>query len=65
VDMVMDERRGPLLLELNARPGIQIQLANGLGLQNRLDKIDGAPEYVFITPESRVRWAREVFCGDS
>jgi len=65
VDMVMDERRGPLLLELNARPGIQIQLANGLGLRNRLDKIDGAPEYVFITPESRVRWAREAFCGDS
>lgn len=65
VDMVMDERRGPLLLELNARPGIQIQLANGLGLRHRLDRIDAAPEYVFITPESRVRWAREVLCGDS
>jgi alpha-L-glutamate ligase-like protein len=64
VDIVMDERRGPLLLELNARPGIQIQLANGLGLRYRLDKIDGAPEYVFITPESRVRWAREEFCGN-
>jgi len=65
VDLVMDERRGPLLLELNARPGIQIQLANGRGLRNRLDKIDAAPEYVFITPEGRVRWARGVFCGDS
>jgi len=65
VDLVMDERRGPLLLELNARPGIQIQLANGRGLRNRLDKIDGAPEYVFITPEGRVRWSRDVFCGDS
>jgi alpha-L-glutamate ligase-like protein len=65
VDMVMDEKRGPLLLELNARPGIQIQLANGLGLRKRLDRIDGAPAYVFITPESRVRWAREAFCGDT
>ena len=32
VDLIMDEKRGPLLLELNARPGIQIQIANRAGL---------------------------------
>jgi len=63
VDMVMDEKRGPLLLELNARPGIQIQLANGLGLRRRLDMIDAAPADAFLTPESRASWAAAAFCG--
>lgn len=61
VDLVMDEKRGPLLLELNARPGIQIQVANRSGLLTRLEAVDKAPEYIFITPESRIRWARENF----
>jgi len=61
VDLVMDEKRGPLLLELNARPGLQIQVANRAGLLTRLKAIDKAPPYMFITPESRVRWARETF----
>jgi len=28
-DFVLDKERGPLLLELNARPGLAIQVANG------------------------------------
>jgi alpha-L-glutamate ligase-like protein len=39
-DVVVDRRRGPLLLEANARPGLAIQIANGVGLQRRLDEID-------------------------
>jgi len=35
-DIVIDEERGPLLLELNARPGLSIQIANQEGLRNRL-----------------------------
>jgi len=31
-DFVIDERRGPLVLEVNARPGLEIQLANEAGL---------------------------------
>lgn len=31
-DIVLDKDRGPLLLELNARPGISIQIANEAGL---------------------------------
>jgi alpha-L-glutamate ligase-like protein len=39
-DVVVDARRGPVLLELNARPGLVIQLANGAGLRPRLDAVD-------------------------
>lgn len=37
VDVVLDRRHGPLLLELNARPGLAIQMANRTGLEPRLD----------------------------
>ena len=39
-DIVLDEFRGPMLLELNARPGLAIQIANGKGLGEALKKID-------------------------
>ena len=39
-DLVVDEKLGPLLLELNARPGLAIQMANGAGLKPRLKAID-------------------------
>lgn len=40
VDLVLDEDRGPLLLEANARPGLAIQLATGLGLRHAMNKVD-------------------------
>ncbi|GAB4443852.1 MAG: alpha-L-glutamate ligase-like protein [Rhodocyclaceae bacterium] len=39
-DIVIDRVRGPLLLELNARPGLAIQLANRSGLAHRLARVD-------------------------
>ncbi|MFY9179861.1 MAG: alpha-L-glutamate ligase-like protein [Venatoribacter sp.] len=39
-DMVLDKNHGPMLLELNARPGLAIQVANGTGLLTRLKVID-------------------------
>ncbi|KZX55147.1 alpha-L-glutamate ligase-like protein [Halioglobus sp. HI00S01] len=35
-DVVLDRECGPMLLELNARPGLAIQVANQTGLRNRL-----------------------------
>ena len=35
-DIVIDAHAGPLLLEMNARPGLAIQIANGTGLDSRL-----------------------------
>lgn len=47
VDMVIDESYGPMILELNARPGLNIQIANSNGLLNRLLIIEknGASEW--------------------
>ncbi len=39
-DIVLDEQRGPMMLELNARPGLAIQIANGKGLKTAICKID-------------------------
>jgi alpha-L-glutamate ligase-like protein len=61
VDLVIDRDRGPLLLELNARPGLAIQLANRKGLKERLDRVDQAPAEIFAPAEARVQWAREAF----
>ena len=40
VDIVLDEEKGAMLLELNARPGLAIQIANAQGLLKRLHWID-------------------------
>jgi alpha-L-glutamate ligase-like protein len=61
VDLVIDRERGPMLLELNARPGLAIQMANQSGLQGRLEQIDKASPDILATRESRVAWAREAF----
>lgn len=39
VDIVIDEENGPMVLELNARPGLAIQLANQEGLLERINQI--------------------------
>ena len=39
VDMVIDKTHGPMILELNARPGLNIQIANRKGLMHRLELI--------------------------
>lgn len=39
-DVVVDAVRGPVILELNARPGLVIQLATRAGLRPRLDAVD-------------------------
>ncbi|MEM9170502.1 MAG: alpha-L-glutamate ligase-like protein [Pseudomonadota bacterium] len=39
VDVVLDREKGPLLLELNGRPGISIQIANRLGMREALEGV--------------------------
>lgn len=63
-DMVIDRDRGPLLLELNARPGLSIQMTNGAGLLPRLKKIDGLKEAETRFPaEKRVAMSQSWFGG--
>jgi hypothetical protein len=50
--MIIDRDRGPLILEMNARPGLNIQIANGTGLANRIALIDKFYN-ASTTPEER------------
>ena len=59
-DIVIDELRGPLLLELNARPGLSIQLANDAGLVPRLRHIENLESFAHNV-EDRVDYAMETF----
>ena len=62
VDIVLDRDLGPLILELNARPGLNIQIANRRGLCSRLNAVDEL-EPCHETPEQRVDWSCKKF-GD-
>jgi alpha-L-glutamate ligase-like protein len=44
VDLVIDRAMGPTMLELNARPGIAIQIANGMGLAHGLKRVRALKE---------------------
>ena len=55
VDIVLDRVHGPLILEINARPGLGIQIANKCGLTAILKTIDHAVEQKMPVPE-RIDW---------
>ena len=40
VDIVLDKERGPMVLELNARPGLSIQICNRAGMKARINKVE-------------------------
>ncbi|WP_416311429.1 alpha-L-glutamate ligase-like protein [Pseudomonas sp. W03] len=66
VDMVLDQDKGPLILELNARPGLNIQIANDCGLTLRTHAVEAhiaemEAKGVKETVEERVRFAQELF----
>jgi glutathione synthase/RimK-type ligase-like ATP-grasp enzyme len=64
VDIVIDRERGPLLMELNARPGLAIQMANGLGLEPRLHCIS-QQRGTSRNSEQRVDFVRQQFSADA
>lgn len=43
VDIVLDQTQGPLVLEINARPGLAIQIANQQSLRTRLERVANLP----------------------
>ena len=53
-----DENNGPLLLEINARAGLSVQMANLAPLRRRLERIQGVQ---VTTPEKGVRVAQDLF----
>jgi alpha-L-glutamate ligase-like protein len=60
VDLVLDANRGPLLLELNARPGLAIQLANNQGLLPRLRRVERLDDF-YLSVDERVDYAMQQF----
>jgi alpha-L-glutamate ligase-like protein len=58
-DIVLDADRGPLLLELNARPGLNVQIANQDGLRRRIRMLDPLAEQA-RPPEDRVALAQDL-----
>ena len=60
IDIVLDRDKGPLILELNARPGLAIQMANQAGLGTRL-KLAERELPALRTVADRVAFARDRF----
>jgi hypothetical protein len=59
-DIVLDALKGPLILEFNARPGLAIQMANGVGMRTRFAAVE--PEISKNrNPEDRVAFSQETF----
>lgn len=58
VDIAIDKEIGPAILEVNARPGLAIQLANQSGLSERLNRVAGLK---IVTVKKGVKVAKEIF----
>lgn len=60
VDIVLDAHQGPMLLELNARPGLAIQIANNVGLEQRMSQLQTViPQN--LSPLDRVSAVQQLF----
>ncbi len=62
VDMVIDIKQGPQVLELNARPGLAIQLANRRGLRPAMERI-AALELEGLGCKERIELGQEIYTG--
>ena len=60
VDIVLHPEKGPLVLELNAQPGLQIQLANAEGLKKRLERVE---DLEVADADHGVMIAKAIFAG--
>jgi alpha-L-glutamate ligase-like protein len=60
VDIVLDRDLGPLILELNARPGLAIQIANRQGLLRRLKICEQRADFAAPARE-RVEFSKREF----
>jgi alpha-L-glutamate ligase-like protein len=60
-DIVLDKHAGPIILELNARPGLAIQMACGHGLVRRLELVESfEPEVLELSPRQRSEYFQSI-----
>ena len=62
VDIVLDQTKGPLVLEVNARPGLAIQIANQQSLRTRLERVANLP---IKSVSEGVALAQKLFADES
>jgi alpha-L-glutamate ligase-like protein len=62
IDIVIDNNIGPLVLEINARPGLSIQIANQASLRTRLERI---ADLKVPNTKRGVELAKQLFAEDS
>jgi alpha-L-glutamate ligase-like protein/uncharacterized protein (TIGR02421 family) len=58
IDICIDKNTGPVLLEINARAGLGVQIANLAPLRRRLERIQGVK---VLNPTKGVRIAKDMF----
>jgi len=61
IDLALDRDDGPLVLEANARPGLEIQLANLAPLKDRLERVR---DLTVKTAERGVKLGKSLFGAD-
>jgi hypothetical protein len=61
VDIALDREKGPMVFELNARPGLAIQIANMAGLRERLERVEGLK---VKNIKHGIRIAKDLFGGE-
>lgn len=61
IDIAIDRERGPVVVEANTRPGLEIQIANLAPLKPRLEKAEGIK---VKTIKQAVRLTRDMFGGE-
>lgn len=61
VDIAIDREDGPLILEVNARPGLDIQFANLAPLKSRLKRVEGLGKKSI---EKKIQLAKNLFSED-
>jgi len=61
VDIAIDREKGPMVFELNARPGLAIQIANMAGLRARLERVEGL---TIKSVKHGIRVAKDLFGGE-
>jgi alpha-L-glutamate ligase-like protein len=61
VDIAIDREKGPIIVELNARPGLSIQIANLAPLNERLQRVQGLK---VKTVTKGIKLAQDLFGGE-
>lgn len=61
IDIVLDEEKGPLVLEINARPGLSIQIANQASLRTRLERVSNLS---VSSTERAIQLAQQLFADE-